>query len=95
MKHSLLCGLFLICLLGPAAWVQASDTSRADSMQEMISQLQAQNSKLSRDLHRIHRELAALRADLDKPGLNDIFGGIGYIFGLFGVAAFVLSRRQN
>ncbi|TYO99187.1 hypothetical protein EDC39_10329 [Geothermobacter ehrlichii] len=61
---------------------------------EAVAKIDAQNSKLSRDLRRIQREIAALRADLDKPGMQEIFGGIGYIFGLFGVAFFVAARRK-
>jgi nickel transport protein len=41
------------------------------------------------------KEIAALRADLDKPGMKDVFAGIGYIFGLFGMAAFVAARRKE
>lgn len=66
-----------------------------ESSQEVVSFLKEQNSKLSNDLRRIHREIAALRADLDKPGIKDVFAGIGYIFGLFGVAAFVAARRKE
>jgi hypothetical protein len=40
-------------------------------------------------------EIAALRADLEKPGIKDVFAGIGYIFGLFGAAAFVAARRKE
>ena len=65
------------------------------SIQEVISLLQEQNSKLSGEIRRIHRELAALRADLDKPDVKDIFGGIGYILGLCGVAALVAARRKR
>ncbi|MDY6823530.1 MAG: hypothetical protein SWH68_07000 [Thermodesulfobacteriota bacterium] len=63
--------------------------------QEVVTLLKEQNSKLSRDLRRIQREIAALRADLDKPGMKNVFAGIGYIFGLFGVAAFVAARRKE
>jgi len=62
---------------------------------EIVALLKEQNSKLSNDLRRIQREIAALRADLDKPDIKDILGGIGYIFGLFGIAAFVASRRKE
>ena len=62
---------------------------------EVATQLKAQNDKLAGDLRRIRREIAALRADLDKPGLDDIFSGIGYILGLLGTAAFVASRRRK
>lgn len=73
----------------------SAETSAEDSCRTVITQLQEQNDKLSGDLRRIRREIAALRADLDKPGLADIFSGIGYILGLFGTAAFVASRRRK
>ena len=66
-----------------------------EKTQQVITLLKEQNSKLSADLRRIQREIAALRADLDKPGLGDVFAGIGYIFGLFGVAAYAASRRKK
>jgi nickel transport protein len=72
----------------------AEETSDEGS-QAVIEMLKGQNQKLSADLRRIQREIAALRADLDKPGLKDVFAGIGYIFGLFGVAAYVASRRKE
>ena len=72
-----------------------ADSPSEDYCQEVTTQLKAQNKKLSGDLRRIQREIAALRADLDKPGLDDIFSGIGYILGLFGTAAFVASRRRK
>lgn len=66
-----------------------------DQCREVIEQIDRQTDKLSGDLRRVQREIAALRADLDKPGLDDIFSGIGYILGLFGTAAFVASRRRK
>ncbi len=51
--------------------------------------------QLAEELRRIHREIAALRADLDKPGLPQVFSGLGYILGLFGLAAFVAARRKE
>ena len=95
LQNCLLCCLLLICLLAPASPLPAAESPQGDSIRELVTRLQEQNSQMSRDLHRIHRELAALRADLGKPGLTDIFGGIGYIFGLFGVAAYVASRRRE
>ncbi|MCF8105594.1 MAG: hypothetical protein K9K64_08935 [Desulfohalobiaceae bacterium] len=95
IRNLLLLAFVLIFLLGPISRSPASGTRPPDSVQELAVQLQEHNSKTARDLHRIHRELAALRAEFGKPGLNDIFGGIGYIFGLFGVAAFVASRRKK
>ena len=72
-----------------------AQTPPDESSQEVITLLKEQNRKLSSDLRRIQREIAALRADLDKPDIKDVLGGIGYIFGLFGIAAFVASRRKE
>ena len=62
---------------------------------QLAALLQAENSRLGGELRRIQREVAALRADLEKPGLPEVVGGIGYILGLFGVAAFVAARRRK
>jgi len=87
---SMVCLLLLVlpgtlCAQGP----------QEDYTQDLITLLQEQNSKLSGEIRRIHREIAALRADLDKPDIKDIFGGIGYILGLCGVAALVAARRKK
>ncbi len=90
----LLVMIFWACL---AMWPNAlyAETPAGEGCEEIITLLKEQNGKLSGDLRRIHREIAALRADLDKPGLDDIFSGLGYILGLFGMAAFVASRRRK
>jgi nickel transport protein len=90
LAMSVLC-LFLMGLPG----ILRAEPPGQEDVQEMMTLLRENNSKLSGDLRRIQREIAALRADLDKPGMRDVFAGIGYIFGLFGVAAFVASRRKG
>ena len=90
LAMSVLC-LFLTGLSGPL-WAQSSPDENAG---EIIVLLKEQNRQLSEDLRRIQREIAALRADLDKPGVKDVFAGIGYIAGLFGAAAFAEARRRN
>jgi hypothetical protein len=72
-----------------------AQTPPDESAQEVVALLKEQNSRLTGDLRRIHREIAALRADLEEPGIRDVFAGIGYIFGLFGAAAFVAARRKG
>jgi len=86
----------VLCLfLARSPSLLLAQTPTDESSQEVITLLKEQNSKLSADLGRIQREIAALRADLDKPDIKDVLGGIGYIFGLFGIAAFVASRRKE
>jgi hypothetical protein len=62
---------------------------------KVIALLQEQDSKNSRELRQIKREIAALGQQLESPGIREIMGGIGYILGLFGVAAYVAARKQN
>jgi len=93
-QRGLLVGVLCFCLTGPASSLRAQ-TPPDQNSEAVIALLKQQNSKLSGDLRRIQREIAALRADLDKPGLKDVFAGIGYILGLFGAAAFVASRRKR
>ncbi|WP_373499787.1 hypothetical protein [Desulfococcus sp.] len=90
LASAIICaGLMLVPASSPA------ETPADPGSPALAALLAEQNSTLSRELRRIQREIAALRADLDKPGLQEIFAGIGYIFGLFGTAAFVASRRRD
>ena len=84
-------GLLLVLTPG-AGWTQDAPGTDTQSVAELLKE---QNRKMSGDLRRIQREIAALRAELEKPGFKDVFAGIGYIFGLFGVAAYVASRRKE
>lgn len=94
MKRGFIIGItgLLLLILPGAAWAQESPDG---SPQTVTALLKEQNSKLSGELRRIQREIAALREDLGKPGFKDVVAGIGYIFGLFGVAAYVASRRKE
>lgn len=82
-------GLMLLPASAPA------ETPSDADLRDLAALLAEQNSTLSRELRHIQREIAALRADMGQPGFQEIFGGIGYIFGLFGTAAFVASRRRD
>jgi len=94
IQRGLMVGVLCLFLTSSPSLLLAQ-TPPDKSSQEVITLLREQNSKLSSDLRRIQREIAALRADLEKPGIKDVFAGIGYIFGLFGTAAFVASRRKE
>jgi hypothetical protein len=94
IHRGILVGVLCLFLAGLPGSLLAQ-TPPEESTHEIAALLKEQNSKLSNDLRRIQREIAALRADLDKPGVKDVFAGIGYIFGLFGAAAFVAARRKE
>jgi hypothetical protein len=63
--------------------------------EKVIAFLQEQDKNNSREFRQIKREIAALGQQLENPGIREIMGGIGYIFGLFGVAAYVMSRKKD
>ena len=94
LQKSLATLIMGVCLLGGPTVLYAASPAQ-DPCQDALAQFQEQNNKLSGDLRRIQRELSALRADLAKPGLDEVLAGIGYIIGLFGAAAFVASRRKE
>ena len=94
IRKNLMAGVICLSLVILPGSLPAQNPPAGDDRQ-VVALLQEQNSQLSRDLRRIQREIAALRADLDKPGMKEVFAGIGYIFGLFGVAAFVAARRKK
>lgn len=60
---------------------------RPDELEAVIE------SVLDRKLKPITRMLADL--EQQGPSIKDIFAGIGYIFGLVGVAAYVQSRKKS
>ncbi|MEN8245518.1 MAG: hypothetical protein ABFS43_11530 [Thermodesulfobacteriota bacterium] len=94
IKRSVLMSIVFLFLWGLPVSLFAQDAPK-DNTQDVIAEIKEQNAKLSNELRRIHREIAALRADLDKPGVKDIFGGIGYILGLCGAAALVAARSRE
>ncbi|MBU3949990.1 MAG: hypothetical protein KJ826_17450 [Proteobacteria bacterium] len=98
IQRVLLIGLLWFCMAGIPCQLLAQAPQENESLKysdDVVQLIKEQNSKMSAELRRIQREIAALRADLDKPGLKDVFSGIGYIFGLFGTAAFVASRKKE
>jgi len=63
----------------------------ATMTRDQLSQLLA--TTIDRQLAPIKRSLAE-NSEQD-PSLQDILGGIGYILGLFGIAAFIQARKKN
>jgi hypothetical protein len=70
-------------------------TARQDQCSELVALLADQEQKNSREFRQLKRDLAALSQQVAEPGMREIFGGIGYILGLFGVAAYVASRKKD
>ena len=54
--------------------------------QEFITLFVEQEQKHSKEFRQIRRNIAALTQQVSEHGLREIFGGVGYIPGLSGVA---------
>lgn len=83
-----------------AASDQAMDSSTfgadpAAACREVKALLEEQKTQMGREFGQIKREMAVLREDLGKPGVKEIFAGIGYILGLAGIALFMYCRRTS
>ena len=62
---------------------------------KMASLMEQHKTQLLRETGQLKREIAALREELARPGIKEVFAGIGYIFGLAGVGLYVHSRRTG
>lgn len=61
---------------------------------ESFARQNAELKQVQQDLHRLQREIAALRRDQARPGPTEVLGGIGYIIGLFGLIAWFRCKRS-
>lgn len=64
--------------------------SQADAEKIRVLMEQTLDSRLTP----IKRELAAIRNE-KSPGLTEIIGGIGYVFGLMGLIMYLKSRKKD
>lgn len=92
--------LLIVCGLLLARPVVAEEKTTVtqpsvESCSDLAQLLVRQEEKTSREFKQLKRDVAALSQQIEEPGLREILGGVGYIFGIFGVAAYVASRRQS
>jgi len=75
---------------------QSSTTSANPSASVSTSSCSAKelNSILDKKLKPLYSMLIDIQQRLSKPTMAEVVGGIGYIVGIFGLIAFVLSRRK-
>jgi len=84
--------LLVVLLIGTAS---VAFSAEEGSCTETATQIDELSSKVSNDMRHIRRELIALKTQIERPGLDEVFAGLGYICGLFGVAFFVAGRRKK
>jgi hypothetical protein len=81
-------------LVSSSEQAAAVPAANSDQCQEVLTLLVEQDKKNSLEFRQIKRDIAALTQQVAAPGMSEILGGIGYILGLFGVAAYVASRKK-
>lgn len=79
---------------------QTAESQQSPGMNISKEELQkivetAVNRAIERELKPLHQELLDIEMALTKPSIAEIFGGIGWIFGLFGTAAYFYSRKEK
>lgn len=67
----------------------------ADDCEQQLARLEETNRDLHQQLRQAKRQLALLESRADEPGWPEVAGGLGVIFGLFGIVALVKTKRPN
>jgi len=80
--------------LKPATKTVATTGSNPQISPKEIEKIveKAVNRSLTEKLHPLMQMLSEIRNP--DPGLKDILGGLGYIFGLVGIVAYIRGRKQ-
>ncbi|WP_409439045.1 hypothetical protein [Psychromonas sp. GE-S-Ul-11] len=68
-----------------------SPDQQASNNAQQVTNLMLEKA-IAKQLKPLRREIQELK---EKSGLRDILGGIGYIFGLLGLVAFLRERKQK
>ena len=80
--------LFIFCLIS-----LSSAFAVEENCIDKVEQLQEKNLKLSKQLREARRQIALEKSASQQPGVPEVLGGIGVIFGLFGVVMMFRSKK--
>jgi nickel transport protein len=67
-------------------------TISSQKLEKVITK--AINEKISPKLNLISTQLMDIRKQIDKASIMEIIGGIGYIFGIWGIIVFLKNRKK-
>jgi hypothetical protein len=68
---------------------------RRSGCEEDLALIKEELDRLSQEMHHLRRDVARLREEVSQPGLEEAMAGVGFIFGLFGVAFFLRARGSG
>lgn len=73
--------------------VAAPESAASPDYRKLVDEIETQKAVYLREVGQLKREIAALRQEMTNPGIRDVLAGIGYIFGLAGIALYVQTRK--
>jgi nickel transport protein len=73
----------------------AGDIAQPLDCRGLLEAIEQQKALLLRETGQIKREIAALRQEMTNPGVKDALAGIGYIFGITGLALYFHCRKSK
>ena len=79
---------------GPSLQTALVDVSAASCV-EALARQEVRLQTIQQDLHHLRRDMTLLQRDLTGPGFTEIFGGFGYIIGLFGLMAWFRCKCSS
>lgn len=68
---------------------------RRSGCEEDLALIKEELDQLSQEMRHLRRDVARLREEVSQPGLEEVMAGVGFIFGLFGVAFFLRARGSG
>lgn len=83
---------FLLCVT-QAFGTELTEDDDETNCKQVIEMLNFQTTEQDKDFRFIKREIAVLKEAMEKPGITEIIGGIGYIFGLLGISYYWHARN--
>jgi len=86
--------LKLVALAGPSHMAQYEVEAFQEAERDQIPPHEISNKAIEEKLQRLENEIRDLRKKMDRLTFRDILGGIGYIFGLWGIINLLLRRKN-
>lgn len=78
-----------------ASKAEVSPSLSAEDYRQLAFLIDRGEKNVSEEIRHLKYEIASLREEMKKPGLSEIFGGIGYVLGFLGIAFYMQTRKSG